>query len=67
MNANETFEKITKRRQSRAGYRIDCRLGLWGVCAPTKEQAEREARHYFIQYFEDGEYDGFMTPQEHAD
>ena len=37
---------------------IDCRLGLWGVSAPTMEQALREAQHYYIQYQRDGEYGG---------
>ena len=37
-------------------YSIKCKKGLWAVFAPTKEIAEREARHYFIQYYGDGEY-----------
>ena len=36
---------------------IRCRTGLWAVFAPTRAEAEREARHYFWQYAEDGEYD----------
>lgn len=39
------------------GYEIQCRLGLWAVSAPTQEQADREARRYFIQYYEDEEYE----------
>ena len=36
---------------------IACKKGLWSVDAPTKEDALREARHYFAQYYQDGEYD----------
>ena len=45
----------TTKRES--GYTIiDCKRGLWGVCAPTLKQAMDEARHYFVQYYADGEY-----------
>jgi hypothetical protein len=36
---------------------IDCNKGLWGVSCANKEQALREAQHYFFQYDMDGEYD----------
>jgi len=36
---------------------IACKKGLWSVDAPTLEDAEREAKHYFQQYYHDGEYD----------
>ncbi len=39
---------------------VECRLGLWGVTAPTEQQALSEAYHYFVQYEEDGEYDGTL-------
>ena len=53
---NNEFEKNTNYKISRFGHEINCIKGLWGVCAPTKAQAESEAMHYFMQYFEDGEY-----------
>lgn len=44
-------------RQRRGGaYVITCRKRLWSVIAPTQQQAEREARNYWIQYNADGEY-----------
>jgi hypothetical protein len=55
LKAAQSFEKNTKR--SRDGRTIKCRLGLWSVNAATKEDALREAQHYFILYFLDGEYD----------
>ena len=42
---------------SNGGYSIRCKKGLWRVYGPTKKKAEQEARHYFAQYFADGEYD----------
>jgi hypothetical protein len=52
------FNKWTVRRKTRNGYRISCRNHLWAVYDPDKEEAEREAKHYFAQYLEDGEYKG---------
>lgn len=51
------FKANTVRKKSKSGYSIRCIKGNWGVTAPTKEEAEREARHYFGQYLADGEYD----------
>lgn len=51
------FEKWTERRRLNDGrYRIKCKKGNWSVEAPNKSQATQEAMHYFIQYFQDGEY-----------
>jgi len=33
---------------------------LWGVDAPTLEQAIDEAKHYFLQYLSDGEYSSIV-------
>lgn len=56
MNIDEAYSKYTKHTQLDGRYQIECVKGLFGVDAPTKEQAENEAKHYFWQYFEDGEY-----------
>ena len=53
----DVFEDNVLRTENIDGYEIRCVLGLWGVYAATKEDAEREARHYFAQYYSDGEYD----------
>lgn len=53
----ESFNKNTTYKVTKEGrHEVDCKKGLFGVSAPTKEQAMKEARHYFVQYFEDGEY-----------
>ena len=46
---NVTIEKDGDR------LNIECKKGLWGVDAPS-DRALSEARHYFIQYWDDGEY-----------
>ena len=50
------YKKWTVRKKTKHGYMVKCRKGLWRVDAPTKEDAEREAQHYFALYFGDGEY-----------
>jgi hypothetical protein len=35
---------------------IHCKRGLWSVAGRNHEAIEREARHYWVQYYRDGEY-----------
>lgn len=51
------YQRWISRRKSKCGYIVRCKKHLWYVHAPTSEEAEREARHYFVRYFLDGEYD----------
>ena len=53
---NDKFKEFTITKVIGSRVSIDCVKGLWGVDAPTLEQAEDEARHYFRQYWSDGEY-----------
>ena len=39
---------------------IRCKLGLWYICGPV-ESSMREARNYWIQYFQDGEYADLLS------
>lgn len=50
------FHKWVKFKKTKYGWEANCKKGLFGVTAPTKEIAENEAKHYFIQYWADGEY-----------
>jgi hypothetical protein len=43
------------------GRSIRCRLGMWLVSARDKATAEREAMHYWQQYFADGEYAAHLS------
>jgi len=56
MDIHESFNKNTKVKKTKDGYSVKCLKGLWGVFASTEEEALNEARHYFRQYYEDGEY-----------
>lgn len=58
----KSFHKCTVSRRLKDGtLRIKCRLGLWAVEGKDHAQAQREAMHYWMQYFEDGEYSIFTT------
>jgi hypothetical protein len=46
----------TKYEYKLGRHTISCNKGLFSVDAFTKEEAEKEAMYYFLQYFEDGEY-----------
>ncbi len=56
----QKFEKCTKVKQAKGRVTVDCVMGLWGVDAPTLEQAIDEAKHYFLQYLSDGEYSSII-------
>ena len=55
---DDIFEKCVTRRDK--GTQIDCKLGLWGVGSRNKDSLERNARHYWIQYYRDGEYNSLL-------
>lgn len=68
MNINEAFEKFVEVNKLHYGdnvrYEARCTKGLFSVDAPSPNEALREAKHYFRQYFEDGEYeDEKQTPK----
>ena len=57
----EEFQKCTVVIKHRCGRTaINCKLGLWGVDAPTLQQAVDEAKCYFSQYKLDGEYSSII-------
>ena len=57
MDIIEAFEKWTKHDIKDGGHEVYCTKGLWAVRACSSyEYARAEAMHYFLQYYEDGEY-----------
>ena len=52
----EAYKRWTTTKTTKTGCTIKCVKGLWSVDAPSKKRAEKEARHYFAQYYADGEY-----------
>ena len=59
MNSIEkAFKENTEITRDRDGtYNIDCKKGLWGVSGAIYPKVMNEAKHYFQQYYSDGEYD----------
>jgi len=45
-------------------YGIGCKKGLWMVEGTDKEYVTNQAKHYFIQYWSDGEYDDILGATE---
>lgn len=63
MSDQSKFEKcIVRRTRDHGLLEIDCKLGLWSVSGADAERVENEARHYWIQYFQDGEYAALLNP-----
>ena len=50
------FDKCTERKTKGGSLEIRCKLGLWSAEGRDHDAVEREARHYWAQYFRDGEY-----------
>ena len=58
------FDKCTVKIKHRCGRTIiNCKLGLWGVDAPSAKVAMREATYYFNQYKSDGEYSSILKKE----
>ena len=53
---DELFKKYVTIRKLKDCYKASCKKGLWNIYAKDKEDAIKEAKRYFIQYLEDGEY-----------
>lgn len=54
------FNRCVTRKKLKSVYEIQCNMGLWSVIAPTKKEAEQEAKYYFSQYKLDGEYSSII-------
>lgn len=52
----DRFDDLVIRKQKNGRQIYECPKGLWSVSSPERAVAEREARHYFQQYYSDGEY-----------
>ena len=50
------FKELTTIKKYKGRCSINCKRGLWGVYANSEQQAMIEAKHYFVQYWSDGEY-----------
>lgn len=55
--AEADFFANTRLRQNKYAYRISCRKGLWSVESQNLLTLLAEASRYFLQYWDDGEYE----------
>lgn len=60
MSRIKEFWKCTNVKFDGVMWSIDCVIGLYGVTASSRVEAEKEAFHYFNQYREDGEYSSII-------
>jgi len=59
------FERCTKAKILKDGsLRISCILGLWSVEGLDRDFIRKEAMHYWIQYYDDGEYGRYLEQHE---
>ena len=55
------FGRCTETKLKKDGtVEIHCKLGLWATFGRDRQSVEREARHYWVQYYVDGEYDSIL-------
>ncbi len=56
LNIDEAWSKYVKIEYIDGWASYDCKKGLWGCSGPDGPDLLQTAKHYFWQYFEDGEY-----------
>lgn len=64
VESSELFERCIIRKKTPDGYEITCRLGLWSVAGRWRPSVTQEAKHYWQQYFGDGEYEMHLSNAE---
>ena len=57
----DSFKANTKISKRNGLFAVEGKKGLWGAYAKDKDVAMKQARHYFIQYYWDGEYEPCNT------
>ncbi len=57
---DELFDKCTKTTNKNGWLTIKCKLGFWSAAGEDRSVVERTAKNYWLQYFEDGEYDKLL-------
>jgi hypothetical protein len=58
---DDPFNRCVVRHYRSGWHEIKCCLGLWSVTGPAGESLDNEARRYWIQYYQDGEYDKHLA------
>ena len=56
------FDKcVIRKKRTTGSLEISCRLGLWSVEGSDHAFVEQNARHYWVQYYQDGEYAALLS------
>ena len=65
IDSSDLFDRCTTTRRLDRGKRVEvrCRLGLWSVETSNLATARAQAKHYWVQYWQDGEYDSLLSNQ----
>jgi hypothetical protein len=59
---NALFAKCVEYKLMKDGMvEIHCKNGLWSVAGRDRKLVEREAAHYWQQYYADGEYNSILA------
>ena len=62
LNSSDLFDKCAETKLMKDGsVQIHCKRGNWSVSGHDRKQVEREARHYWVQYLSDGEYNSILS------
>lgn len=56
MNIDEAFKENVVYTKQGGQHKYGCKKGNFSTYARDREIAEKEAKHYFWQYYVDGEY-----------
>lgn len=63
--SGDWFDKcVIRKKRTTGSLEISCRLGLWSVEGPDHAFVEQNARHYWVQYYRDGEYAALLSNPE---
>lgn len=58
---DSAFEKCVTKTVDKDGYlEITCKNNQWSTWGSDHESVERDARHYWFQYYKDGEYKNIL-------
>jgi hypothetical protein len=61
LTGSALFDKCVEYKLMKDGMvEIHCKNGLWSVAGRDRKQVEREAAHYWQQYYADGEYNSIL-------
>lgn len=55
MNISD-FDKNVRILKQKKGWIAECKKGLFAVKGNSESHVRKEAMHYFVQYYNDGEY-----------